>query len=223
MKTSASRILFIIFLMVPILGIGQSHNIKGTVVAFNKYPLNKVTVKAKKAKTVATTNENGEFEIEVKKNDIIRIKESVFMEYNQKITDDIESLKINLVFDNKEKNVDVAVNSGFIEREDLEYGLKYLFRDNSVYTNFHDAYEAIRYAIPECTIIYENGKKGIQFRGPKTITGSNAALLLVDGVIVDDVEFINPGQIVSISKLSTSAAALYGARAANGVISISTK
>lgn len=52
--------------------------------------------------------------------------------------------------------------------------------------------------------------------------GSNAALMVVDGVIVEDVSFISPQQIVSISKLPNSQASLYGARAGNGVILIET-
>lgn len=223
MKTTIIRLILLFFLVLPLLSYGQTRKLSGTVVAFNKFPLNKITVKAKKAKTEAQTNENGEFEIEVRNNDVIRIKEATFLEYNQKITEETEPLKVNLIFDNTQKNVETAVAAGFLSKDDLEYGLEHLSRDNSVYGHFSDAYEAIRYVLPESTIIYENGKKGIQFRGPKSILGSNAALILVDGVIVDDVQFVNPVQIVSITKLSQSAAALYGARAANGVISIMTK
>jgi hypothetical protein len=223
MKTLIQRFVFTVILIIPLLGYSQTRKLTGTVVSFNTYPVNNVTVQAKKAKTEAITNENGEFEIEVKNNDVIRIKESVFLEYNQKVNAETESLKINLIFDNSKKNVDVATNTGYISRENLEYGLENLAHENNVYRNFTDTYEAIRWALPEVTIITENGKKGIRFRGPKTITGSNAALLLVDGVIVDDVSFLNPVQIISISKLNTSAASLYGSRAANGVISIRTK
>jgi hypothetical protein len=54
------------------------------------------------------------------------------------------------------------------------------------------------------------------------VYGSNAALMVVDGVIVEDVSFINPQQIVSISKLPNSQASMYGARTGNGVILIET-
>ena len=42
-------------------------------------------------------------------------------------------------------------------------------------------------------------------------------------VIVDDISFITPVDIISISKLSSSGASLYGARGANGVILIQTR
>jgi hypothetical protein len=223
MRTSTSIIVFFIFLAIPFLSIGQTRKISGTVLSFNKYPLKNITIKAKKAKTETKTNEEGKFEIEVKKNDIIRIKESVFVEYNYKITEKDESLRINLIFENSGRNLDKAAEAGYIAREDLEYGLEHLYQENSVFAHFVDVYDAIKYALPESTIIVENGQKAIQFRGPKTIYGSNAALILVDGVIVEDVSFITPVNIIGISKLGASASALYGARAGNGVISIQTR
>jgi len=223
MKTSTSKLAFFIFLVIPFFSIGQTRKISGTVLSFNKYPLKNITIKAKKAKTETITNENGQFEIDVKKNDIIRIRESVFVEYNYQIKEKDESLRINLIFENSGRNLDKATEAGYIEREDLEYGIEHLYRDNNVFALFVDVYDAIKYALPESTLIVENGQRAVQFRGPKTIYGSNAALILVDGVIVEDVSFISPVDIIGISKLGTSASSLYGARAANGVISIQTR
>jgi hypothetical protein len=223
MKALVLSFTWSIFFILPIFCFSQTRTITGQVVTFNKYPVNNITVKAKKAKTEARTNEDGFFEIMVKKNDVIRIKESVFLEYNQKVTEDMESLKINLIFDNSGRNTSKAEEAGFLAKEDLEFGLENLYHENSVYARFTDVYDAIKYALPEATIIIENGSKAVQFRGPKTIEGSNAALILVNGVIVQDVSFITPIDIISIARLSSSATALYGARGANGVISIQTR
>lgn len=223
MKRIVHTFIFFSFLILPILCSGQTRKLSGTVLSFNKYPVKGVTVKAKKAKTIAITNEAGQFELEVKTKDVLRIKESVFVEYNQKITEEMQSLKINLLFDNKGKNIEIAADAGYLSREDLEYAVENLYLENNIYAKFTDVFDAIKYSLPETSIIVEGGQRAIQFRGAKSIYGSNAALLLVDGVIVEDVSFINPPQIVSISKLSTSQASLYGARAANGVILIETR
>jgi len=223
MKRLVYIFIFLSFLISPLLSSSQTRKISGTVLSFNKYPLKGITVKAKKAKTEAITNEAGEFEIEVKTKDVLRIKESVFMEYSQKITEETQSLKINLIFENKGKNIKIASEAGYLAREDLEYAVENLYFENNIYAHFVSVFDAIKYALPETTIIIEGGQKAVQFRGAKSIHGSNAALMLVDGVIVEDVSFINPPQIVSISKLSTSQAALFGARAANGVILIQTR
>jgi TonB-dependent SusC/RagA subfamily outer membrane receptor len=65
----------------------------------------------------------------------------------------------------------------------------------------------------------------IKLRGVGSITASNNALYVVDGVIVDaDKATINPDDISSIDVLKDAAAtAIYGARGANGVIIITTK
>ncbi|XOV91044.1 MAG: SusC/RagA family TonB-linked outer membrane protein [Bacteroidota bacterium] len=62
-------------------------------------------------------------------------------------------------------------------------------------------------------------------RGQNSINGSNAPLIVLDGVIfLGDIADINPGDIANVSVLKdASAAAAYGSRSANGVIMINTK
>jgi len=223
MKTIIQKSFFFVFVVIPILCFGQTSKISGTVVAFNKFPLKNITVTAKKAKTEAVTNDKGQFEIEVKKNDILQINESEFIEYSKKISKNDNDLNINLIIRNNERDMKNVVEQGFITQQNLDYGVKNLWHWNNEFSQFTDTYDAIKYALPESTIIYEDGRKGIQFRGPKTMTGSNFALILVNGVIADDVSFVTPADIISIRKLSSTQAALFGARAGNGVISIETQ
>jgi hypothetical protein len=222
MKTKVQWLLFFSFIIIPFLCSSQTRIISGTVTSFKKYPVQGITVKAKKAKTEAKTNEKGEFEIEVKNKDVVKINEAVFTDYSQKITEDVQTLNINLIFENTGRNFDIATDEGYISKENLEYAIENLFEANNPYANFVDVYDAIKYALPETSIIVEGGNRAIQFRGAKTVYGSNAALMVVDGVIVEDVSFINPPQIERIYKLPSSQSSLYGARAANGVIIIDT-
>jgi TonB-dependent starch-binding outer membrane protein SusC len=217
------KLMVLVFLMIPVITFSQMRRVSGTVIAFNKFPLKQVTVSAKKAKTEVKTDDSGRFEIEVENNDVIRINESGFAEFSRKVTKADDNLKINLLIKNNDQDMEKVVRDGFISREDLEYGISNLWQWNNEFTQFSDPYDAIKYALPESTIIVENGQKGVQFRGPKTITGSNAALILVNGVITEDASFVNPSEIISIRKLTTSQAALFGARAGNGVISIETR
>ena len=223
MKTAIFKLAVLFFLMAPMIGVGQMHKISGTVKAFNQFPIKNLTVKAKKAKTEVITDENGNFEIEVKNKDVILISESVFMDYSKKVSDADQSIQINLIIKNNERDMQKVVKEGFISQEDLDYGVRNLWEWNNEFSQFTDPYDAIKYALPESTIIVENGQKGVQLRGPKTITGSNAALIIVNGVITEDANFITPANIISIRKLSGGELALFGARAGNGVISIQTK
>jgi TonB-linked SusC/RagA family outer membrane protein len=64
----------------------------------------------------------------------------------------------------------------------------------------------------------------IRVRGSNSITGSNSPLIVVDGLIDVDINSVNPNDILSISVLKdASSSAIYGNRAANGVIIITTK
>src|SRR5690606_6522874 len=64
----------------------------------------------------------------------------------------------------------------------------------------------------------------IRIRGVGTVYGNANPLYVVDGVWFDDISFLNPSDIESISILKdASSEAIYGIRAANGVVLITTR
>lgn len=64
----------------------------------------------------------------------------------------------------------------------------------------------------------------IRIRGTGTVYGNPNPLYVVDGVWYDDISFLNPGDIENISILKdASSQAIYGVRAANGVVLVTTK
>ena len=68
------------------------------------------------------------------------------------------------------------------------------------------------------------GGLNVNLRGTSTITGSTQPLYVVDGMLTDDISFLNSQDIESVEVLKdASATAIYGSRGANGVIIISTK
>ena len=62
--------------------------------------------------------------------------------------------------------------------------------------------------------------RSIVIQQQNSFFGSSDPLFVVDGVIVSSIDFVNPVEVKSISVLTGSAAAIYGVRGANGVISI---
>ncbi len=66
-------------------------------------------------------------------------------------------------------------------------------------------------------------RQKIQVRGNKSISGSSAALMVVNGFLTDDISYINPPDIVSIKLLRATTALMYGDGSGNGVIEIKTK
>lgn len=216
-------IIFLSLLLISTIAYAQQHEISGTVLVFNKFPLKNLKIIAKKAKTETITNSEGEFRLNVKKNDVLLIEAKAFERYMKRINDTDDSLSINLIYIDKKKNIDLAVDNGFIDREHLEYGLNNLAAENNIFSSFTNVFDAIEYAIPSATIITENGLNKVRIRGVKSTVGSNAALMVVNGYLSEDINYIIPSTIVSIKQLSPSAATIYGTGSGNGVIAITTK
>ncbi len=215
--------IFVILFAFSINANAQRSQIEGTVYAFNKYPLKNVSVTAKKTKETTQTDENGKFVIAVENKDQIILQADAFKKFIYRPKKGQKNMKANLIFDDKKKNKDIAIQGGYISREHLEYGLRNLANENNVYSSFNDIFDAVMYAIPAAKIINENGVRKIQLRGVNSTEGSNAALTLVNGYLSDDISYIIPSSIISIKQLRPTAAAIYGTGSANGVIEIKTK
>ena len=89
-------------------------------------------------------------------------------------------------------------------------------------------YDALQGAAPGLQINSKSGAPGsenyIMIRGASSLEAGVTPLFVVDGVIVNDIDNINPNDIKSMDILKDGAsAAIYGARSANGVIIITTK
>lgn len=64
----------------------------------------------------------------------------------------------------------------------------------------------------------------IQLRGPSSLTASSAPLYVIDGIVGASIELVAPDDIVSMDVMKdASSTAIYGSRAANGVIFVTTK
>ncbi len=91
--------------------------------------------------------------------------------------------------------------------------------DNTMST-YRSIYDYIQGRVPGVQV---KGDK-IYIRGINTVNSSTDPLILVDGVVCDDISWINPADVKSIDVLKDAAScSLYGARGANGVIIIHLK
>lgn len=212
-----------ILLQVSLIGFSQTRLIEGNVIAFNKYPLKNIEISAKKSKAKTTTDANGHFSIEVKEKDIVKIKNSLFQSFEAKISEDLESLNINLIYNESDRNNSKAIDNGYFTNEDLNFALENLFKENNVFSLYIDVYEAIKYAIPEASMVETaGGGKAFILRGKNSLTGNNYAIYLVNQVLTGNVRYIVPSEIRKIFKLPNAQSAMYGSSAGNGVICIET-
>ena len=216
-------ILLLSFILLPFFGVAQDYVVKGVVTAYNRYPLKDVVVKTKKSKTSTTTNEKGEFQLKLDKKDQMIIEAEGFRKFSKKIDESNKDLKVNLIFLGREKNIEKAVGNGYIKRKDLAYAVDNYAAENNDFIQFNNIYDLIRAKSTGVEIIQEGGRPQFQIRGVSSFHGSQAALLVVDGNIVQDLSFLSPFDVASFSVLKGSEASLYGVRGANGVIVIETK
>lgn len=202
----------------------QTRAVRGELTAFNKYPVANVEVTAKKAKTSVTSDENGEFLLVCKEKDVIVIKSEVFAPMNARVNSKTETLSLNLIFRDTPSNREVATGKGYLKEDQLTYALANLEFENNDFCNYTDVMSLIRGKFSGVEVNNtDSGGVGVFVRGAKSLEGSNEALYVVDGMVVSDISFVIPCQMKSITVLKDGAAAMYGARGANGVVVIETK
>ena len=110
----------------------------------------------------------------------------------------------------------VETGYGQRRRDDVTEAISKVNMDDA--RNYSDMYDYLRGRVPGVTV---NGKT-IRIRSTDTVNGTADPLILVDGVPVDDLSGINPGDVKSVEVLKDSSASIYGIRGANGVILITT-
>jgi len=197
----------------------QMNVIRGKVTSFHKYPVKNIMVKAKKSKSKVQTNDSGIFEIVCIPNDILIFESQSFVPLRYKIKNIDDSVIVNLVFKDTEKSKEYAIAYGYMSEKNLTYAVSNLTNENNNFEVYSNVYDLIKGRFPGVNV---NGSN-ITVRGIGTINGNSSALLVVDGVVVNNLDFINPRDIKSINVLKDSSASIYGSRGANGVVLIETK
>ncbi|MCF8302696.1 MAG: SusC/RagA family TonB-linked outer membrane protein [Bacteroidales bacterium] len=194
-----------------------------------------------------TTDLDGNYQLRVQEQDETLVFRFVGMETKEVPLG--ESNVINVVLEPKTKQLEgVVVTALGISREQksLGYSVQEVSGDDMSNAQQNDAISALQGRVSGVQIRSSGnmgGSNKILIRGATSITGDNQPLIVVDGVPLDNSNYntlnaragyggvdygnmlndINPNEIESVSVLKGAAAALYGSRAANGVILINTK
>ncbi|MBL7825982.1 MAG: TonB-dependent receptor [Saprospiraceae bacterium] len=136
---------------------------------------------------------------------------------NAILTEDITTLEqVVVVGYGAQKKKDITTAVVVIDEKDI--------RDRPMVS----AAEALQGKAAGVQVVQPSGKPGndisVRVRGATSVLAGNEPLYIVDGVPTTDIRGLNPADIQSISVLKdASSAAIYGARAANGVVLITTK
>lgn len=197
----------------------QTRVVYGRLTAFNTYPVQNIEIISKKGKTSTLSDSLGRFFIVCLENDVVKIKPKAFRPVTKRVGPDTDSLIINLIFIDTEKNKEIAVGYGYMKESDLIYAVDNLEQENNEYCFYHDVFEVIKGRFAGVTV--EDG--AVIIRGSQSFMSSNEALYVVDGVVVNSIDWVVPCNIKSINILKDASASVYGSRGSNGVVIIETK
>ena len=136
-------------------------------------------------------------------------------------------IDINLIPDLGNLEEIVVIGYGESNAKELTSAITTVKSEDITQTPTAQAMQSLQGKVAGVQIV-SNGAPGaapaVRVRGIGSFEGNAAPLYVVDGMFVDNIDFLSPNDIATLSVLKdASAAAIYGVRAANGVILIETK
>ncbi|HMI02052.1 MAG TPA: TonB-dependent receptor plug domain-containing protein, partial [Pedobacter sp.] len=207
--------------------IRQSILIKGKVTDENGGPLPGASVKIEGSAAAATTNSNGEFAIEVPDQNSVLLVSYLGYEIASIKVGNETFLNISLKPQKLDLNEVVVVGYGTQKKVNLTGAVSMVSGKDLATRPMGQTSAALQGMAPGVTVRQSSGRPGsdggtIRIRGIGTITDPNP-LVMIDG-IEGSINNIDPNLIESISILKDAASSsIYGSRAANGVILVTTK
>lgn len=206
----------------------QMGKVQGTVVDGSGEPVIGATVKVKGGKGGTITDLDGHFSLEAPRSATLEISYIGYKSQEVKVTS--SNIQITMQEDSKQLNDVVVVGYGTMRKKDLTGSVIQIRPDKIADENPGSVQDILR-GVPGMRVGVSTSAKGggsLQIRGQRSIyTGGdhNSPLIILDGMMFyGELSEINPDDIAQIDILKdASAAAVYGSKAANGVIIISTK
>lgn len=226
----------LIMLLSPIWIFAQNITVKGTVLDETGESLIGVSVTQKGKANGVTTDIDGNYSISVPSNATLVFS---YVGYTPKevAVGGKNKIDVTLVPDNQVLNEVVVVGYGQMKRSDMTGSVTSVGEDavkKSIATSIDQVLQGRAAGV---SIQANSGTPGastsIRIRGINSLNATNQPIFVIDGVVVDSstdsessnpLASINPSDIVSMDILKdASATAIYGSRASNGVIMITTK
>lgn len=175
----------------------------------------------------ATTNFEGKFKINAAKGEVITIKYIGYETKNYTI-DSENDIAINLKSVSEQLKETVVIGYGSKSRKDITGSVASVSTKEIEKKPFTRLENILQGQAAGVQVTQYSGKPGnemsIRVRGTTSLSAGNEPLYVLDGIPLLSAEGINPSDIASVEILKdASASAIYGARAANGVVLITTK
>ncbi len=207
--------------------IPRKQRVSGTVTeAETGTPLVGATVGIEGTATGTNTDEKGFFSLDVPGPDAVLVISYVGYQSQKVPVAGQASLQVKLLKSDARLEAVVVVGYGTRTKGAITGAISTVKSDVFESRPLNNSFDALQGTIPGLTITKASGQPGsttygFQVRGYSSVNG-NDPLILIDG-IPGDINTINTNDIAEVTVLKDAAAAIYGARAANGVILVTTK
>ena len=176
-----------------------------------------------------TTNENGAFSIDVPDQKTVLVFSSTGYRTQEKLVGTNTTFAINMAVAVNDLNEVIVVGYGTQKKVTVTGAVSAIKGEALVKSPAIDLTNSLAGRLPGLVVIQTSGEPGydgasVSIRGTNTL-GNNSPLIVIDGIPDRDggLGRLNPRDVESISVLKDASAAIYGARAANGAIIVTTK
>lgn len=207
----------------------QNVNVSGTVTSsLDGEPLIGVTIMVKGTSTGTASDLDGNFTIKANPGQTLQFSYIGYTPQEVKVTGPMSDVNIVLIEDSQILDDVVVVGYGTQKKSVVTAAISQVGEETLAQTLPTNVQNALKGVTSGVTATTANGEPGssaqIRIRGVGTINNSNP-LYIVDGMPIEGgIDYLNPSDIKSIEVLKDAASgAVYGARAANGVVLVTTK
>jgi len=206
---------------------GSEVQVRGKVFSAQSEPLSGATVALKNTSRATTTDAEGAFSILAPANGTLVISYTGYATQEIPILGRTD-LSVTLQLQDSGMNEVIVVGYSTQRRASISGAYSTVNMANAEVRRVPDVAQVLQGQVPGMVVTSSTGAPGddisIRVRGEGSIGSSNSPLFVVDGVPSLSISFLNPQDIATMTVLrDASAAAMYGSRAANGVILITTK
>ncbi|MFN4882252.1 MAG: carboxypeptidase-like regulatory domain-containing protein, partial [Bacteroidota bacterium] len=234
-------VLFFLFSTITTHLYAQSGSISGSVLDANKEPMAFVTVQLEGTNKGAISDINGKYTIDNLNAGTYTLTSTYlgYKKFSQQVTVNNTGVNVDIKLEKETSSLKevVVIGYGTTEKKDLTGSIVSVSSKDFLAGNITTPDQLITGKVAGVQITPNGGSPGsgstIRIRGGSSLNASNDPLFVIDGVPVDNggiggspnpLSLINPNDIENITILKdASATAIYGSRASNGVIIITTK
>ncbi len=222
------------FLLLSASAIAQQIAVNGHVKDATGEPIIGATVLVPGTSNGAATDIDGNFTLNCNQGDKLQIS---YVGYSTQTVTASSNVVVTLEEDSKVLNDVVVIGYGRAKKSDLTGSVTAIKPDAMNHGLQTNAQDMIAGKIAGVNVVSDGGTPGggatIRIRGGASLSASNSPLIVIDGLAMDNngvqglsnpLSMVNPNDIESFTVLKdASATAIYGSRASNGVIIITTK